>query len=192
MVVTWRLQLDSAVIAFLSFSTKQIDKQDQLWLMEIVTKEVPDVSTTKGRQPRTGAILVRADRDGLDTGLHDGPGLRGAARGGRSATHQRGGGHASRCALRTGFVASGKIINLHIPQLYSIVRGKVGRAVEFGLSWGITRLKGGFVLATVASAKKDFTDTTFAVPAVEQVAALCGKAPRSYAYDRAGHSSRVV
>ena len=64
--------------------------------------------------------------------------------------------------MRTGFVASGKIINLHIPQLYSIVRGKVGKAVEFGLSWGITRLKGGFVLATVASATKDFTDTTFA------------------------------
>jgi hypothetical protein len=47
--------------------------------------------------------------------------------------------------LRTGYVAAGKIINLHIPQLYSIVRGKVGKTVEFGLSWGITRLKGGFV-----------------------------------------------
>jgi molybdopterin converting factor small subunit len=42
--------------------------------------------------------------------------------------------------IRTGYVASGKIINLHIPQLYSIVRGKVGKPVEFGLSWGITRL----------------------------------------------------
>jgi hypothetical protein len=62
--------------------------------------------------------------------------------------------------LRTGFVASGKIINLHIPQLYSIVRGKVGKAVEFGLSWGITRLRGGFVLATMASDKTDFTDST--------------------------------
>ena len=36
------------------------------------------------------------------------------------------------------------------PQLYSIVRGKVGKSVEFGLSWGITRLRGGFVLATMA------------------------------------------
>jgi hypothetical protein len=53
--------------------------------------------------------------------------------------------------LRTGFVASGKVINLHVPQLYSIVRGKVGKAVEFGLSWGITRLRGGFVLATMAA-----------------------------------------
>jgi hypothetical protein len=94
--------------------------------------------------------------------------------------------------LRTGYVASGKIINLHIPQLYSIVRGKVGKAVEFGLSWGITRLKGGFVLATMASSKKDFTDSTFAVAAVEHVAALFGKAPRSYAYDRAGHSEKNI
>jgi len=39
--------------------------------------------------------------------------------------------------LRTGFVAPGKIISLNIPQLYSIVRGKVGKAVEFGLSWGL-------------------------------------------------------
>jgi Transposase domain (DUF772) len=94
--------------------------------------------------------------------------------------------------LRTGYVASGKIINLHIPQLYSIVRGKVGKVVEFGLSWGITRLKGGFVLATMASSKKDFTDSTFAVAAVEHVAALFGKAPRSYAYDRAGHSEENI
>jgi hypothetical protein len=52
--------------------------------------------------------------------------------------------------LRTGHVATGKIINLHIPELYSIVRGKVGKAVEFGLSWGLTRLRGGFILATLA------------------------------------------
>jgi hypothetical protein len=94
--------------------------------------------------------------------------------------------------LRTGFVAAGKIINLHIPELYSVVRRKVGKSVEFGLSWGITRLRGDFVLATMAGAKKDLSDATFAVQAVEQVAALFGKAPRSYAYDRAGHSAQNV
>jgi hypothetical protein len=94
--------------------------------------------------------------------------------------------------LRTGFVASGKIINLHIPELYSIVRGKVGKAVEFGLSWGITRLRGGFLLATVANTKAGFTDSTFAVRAVEDLKTLFGKAPRSYAYDRAGHSAKNV
>ena len=94
--------------------------------------------------------------------------------------------------LRTGYVAAGKIINLHVPELYSIVRGKVGKAVEFGLSWGITRLKGGFVLATMARHKGDLQDSTFAVRAVADLVALFGKAPRAYAYDRAGHSAQNV
>ena len=94
--------------------------------------------------------------------------------------------------LRTGRVAAGKIINLHIPQLYSIVRGKVGKAAEFGLSWGITRLRGGFILATMARDRVDLHDSSFAVRAVEDVAALFGKAPRAYAYDRAGHSAENV
>ncbi|HEX7337549.1 MAG TPA: transposase [Gemmatimonadales bacterium] len=94
--------------------------------------------------------------------------------------------------LRTGYVAAGKIINLHIPELYSIVRGKVGKTVEFGLSWGVTRLRGGFVLATMARDKADLQDTKFAVRAVEDLVTLFGKAPRAYAYDRAGHSAKNV
>jgi hypothetical protein len=92
----------------------------------------------------------------------------------------------------SGYVAAGKVINLHIPELYSIVRGKVGKAVEFGLSWGITRLKGGFVLATMARDKSELHDTKFAVRAVEDLVALFGKPPRAYAYDRAGHSIQNV
>jgi hypothetical protein len=94
--------------------------------------------------------------------------------------------------LRTGFVAAGKIINLHIPQVYSIVRGKVGKSVEFGLAWGITRLRGGFVLATMAGTKTELTDSSYAVRAVEDLAALFGKAPRAYAYDRGGYSTENV
>ena len=67
--------------------------------------------------------------------------------------------------LRTGFVANGKIINLHIPQLYAIVRGKVGKTVEFGLNWGITRLGGGYLLATLACDRHELQDTKFAVRA---------------------------
>jgi len=94
--------------------------------------------------------------------------------------------------LRTGYVAVGKIINLHIPELYAIVRGKVGKTVEFGLSWGITRLRGGFVLATMAGNKAELQDSKFAVRAVEDLMALFGRPPRSYAYDRAGHSAQNV
>lgn len=90
--------------------------------------------------------------------------------------------------LRTARVAKNKIINIHIPELYSIVRGKAGKAVEFGLKWGFARLHGGFVLATLSKGKGDLTDTRFAIQAVEQHIALFGKPPTSYAYDRGGFS----
>jgi hypothetical protein len=94
--------------------------------------------------------------------------------------------------IRTGFVASGKIISLHIPQLYSIVRGKVGKSVEFGLNWGITRLRGGYLLATLARDRLELQDTKFALRAVEDHIKLFQKAPRAYAYDRGGYSTHNV
>jgi len=94
--------------------------------------------------------------------------------------------------LRTGHVASGKIINLYIPELYSIVRGKVGKSVEFGLRWGIARLRGGFLLATVSQSKLELEDARFAVRAVRDHVALFGKPPRGYAYDRGGWSATNV
>jgi molybdopterin converting factor small subunit len=94
--------------------------------------------------------------------------------------------------MRTGFVASGKIISLHIPQLYSIVRGKVGKTVEFGLNWGITRLGGGYLLATLASDRHELLDSKFAVRAVKDHIALFGQAPQAFAYDRGGYSTQNV
>jgi hypothetical protein len=92
--------------------------------------------------------------------------------------------------LRTGTVASQKIISIHIPQLYSIVRGKIGKAVEFGLRWGITRLRGGYLLATVAQDRHELLDNRFVQKAVEDLIALFGKAPRAFAYDRGGYSTK--
>ena len=94
--------------------------------------------------------------------------------------------------LKTGFVAQDKIISLHIPELYSIVRGKVGKAVEFGLTWGIRRLKGGYLLASVAADRRELVDAKFAVKAVEEHIALFGKPPRAYAYDRGGWSAANI
>lgn len=90
--------------------------------------------------------------------------------------------------LKTGYVAANKIINLQIPELYSVVRGKVGKPVEFGLSWGITRLKGGFLLATMAQDRRELLDSKFALRAVNDHATLFGRVPRAFAYDRGGHS----
>ena len=94
--------------------------------------------------------------------------------------------------LKTGYVAANKIISLHIPELYSIVRGKVGKKVAFGLSWGIRRLKGGYLLATLATNRKELVDSKFAVNAVKEHIALFGKPPRAYAYDRGGWSTDNV
>lgn len=94
--------------------------------------------------------------------------------------------------LKTGFVAANKVISLHIPELYSIVRGKVGKKVEFGLTWGFTRLRGGFLLARMAMSRGELQDTKFAVEAVKEHKALFGKAPREYGYDRGGWSAKNV
>jgi IS5 family transposase len=94
--------------------------------------------------------------------------------------------------IRTGFVASNKIISLHMSQLYSIVRGKAGKAVEFGLQWGISRLRGGFLLATVGMKRGELSDSKYVVNAVDEHIALFGKPPKAYAYDRGGHSKENV
>lgn len=90
--------------------------------------------------------------------------------------------------IRTGWVAANKIVSLQIPEVYAIVRGKVGKAVEFGLNWGIRRLRGGFLLATLAKDKRELVDSKFAVRAVKDHKALFGKPPKAYAYDRGGWS----
>lgn len=94
--------------------------------------------------------------------------------------------------LRTGWVAKEKVINLHLPELYSIVRGKVGKTVEFGLRWGFTRLRGGFLLAQTSEQRTALFDHRYAVQAVRDHIALFGKAPRKYGYDRGGFSHANV
>ena len=94
--------------------------------------------------------------------------------------------------LRTGKVAAGKIISLHIPELYSIMRGKAGKAVEFGLKWGVSRIKGGFILLRLAFDKADLHDSAYCVEAVGDHTAFFGKPPRGYGYDRGGWSKDNV
>jgi len=93
---------------------------------------------------------------------------------------------------RTGWVAKRKIISLFMPKLYSVLRGKMGKQIEFGLNWGITRLKGGFLLAHVAADRQQLSDARYAVKSVEECRRLFGRAPIAYAYDRAGHSRKNV
>ena len=60
------------------------------------------------------------------------------------------------------------------------------------MKWGVSRIKGGFILLTLAKDRLDLQDTAFAVRAVEQHQALFGKPPEAYAYDRGGWSEQNV
>jgi len=94
--------------------------------------------------------------------------------------------------LRTGRVARNKIINLQMPEVHSIVRGKAGKPVEFSLKWGFARLRGGYLLARCGKRKLEIEDSRFVVGAVDEVIRLFGKPPRRYAYDRGGFSYAAV
>ena len=62
--------------------------------------------------------------------------------------------------------------------------------MEFGLRWGITRLKGGFVLGKLAKKRGDVLDSSFALEAVQDLKEKYGKVPKAYAYDRGGYSAK--
>lgn len=94
--------------------------------------------------------------------------------------------------MKTGQVAAGKIISLTMPQLYSIIRGKVGKQVEFGLTWGLVRLRGGLLLATLARQRKDIVDARFVRQSLDNHIKLFGAPPESYSYDRGGYSKENI
>lgn len=80
-------------------------------------------------------------------------------------------------------VAKGKIISLFQPLLRSIVRGKSGKNVEFGIKWGINRIRGGylwlFLMTGNAKGEGDYM-----VQSVKEHIALFGQPPNEYGYDR--------
>ena len=94
--------------------------------------------------------------------------------------------------IETGTVAAKKIIHLKMTKLYSIVRGKSGKRVEFGLKWGINRIKGGFISGFLADGLKHLSDKKFSIEAIGQHIEQFGIAPETYGFDRGGYSSRNI
>lgn len=88
--------------------------------------------------------------------------------------------------LDTNFVAAGKVIHLQIPKLYAIVRGKAGKGVEFGLKWGLSRMRGGFLSAFLMNGGRLRSDPVFCLQAIREHIALFGKPPRVFGFDRGG------
>lgn len=92
----------------------------------------------------------------------------------------------------TGCVAAGKIIHLQMHQLYSIVRGKAGKKVEFGLKWGINRLKGGFITGFLMNGGKHLSDKKFSIEAINYHINQFGTAPETFGFDRGGYSKANI
>lgn len=93
--------------------------------------------------------------------------------------------------LETGFVASKKIIHLQMAELYSIVRGKAGKSVEFGLKWGISRIDG-FVLGFLIKNGINASDQRFCLQSIKEHIALFGEAPKTFGFDRGGYSKTNI
>lgn len=89
--------------------------------------------------------------------------------------------------LKTGFVAPKKIIHLQMSELYSIVRGKAGKTVEFGLKWGINRVDG-FALGFLINNGVHASDQKFCIDAIKEHISLFGVPPKTYGFDRGGYS----
>lgn len=90
--------------------------------------------------------------------------------------------------IETGYVASKKIIHLQMSELYSIVRQKSGKRVEFGLKWGINRIGGGFIQGFLLNGGEHRSDKQFCLAGVDQHITIFGEAPKIYGYDRGGYS----
>lgn len=90
--------------------------------------------------------------------------------------------------LENGWVAKNKIVNLSMPLLRSIPRGKVGKDVEFGIKWGVQRIGGGFVLGAADASRGNFNDQRHVREAISTHKELFGSVPISFAYDRGGWS----
>ena len=76
-------------------------------------------------------------------------------------------------------------------ELYSIVRGKAGKSVEFGLKWGINCIDG-FVMGFLMNNGINTSDKKFCLQAVKEHIACFGEPPETYGFDRGGYSQSNI
>jgi hypothetical protein len=88
--------------------------------------------------------------------------------------------------ITTAVVAKGKIIHAGIPRARAIVRNKVGKQVEFGLPYLLSRLGGGYVFGTMIQGVVD--ETRMPLEALRGYRTIFGPeaTPELVVYDRGG------
>jgi hypothetical protein len=94
--------------------------------------------------------------------------------------------------ITTGVVAKGKILHAGITQARAIVRNKVGKRVEFGLPYLLSRLGGGYVFGTMIQGV--FDETKMPLEALRGYRAIFGleATPKLMVYDRGGGVKRTM
>lgn len=89
--------------------------------------------------------------------------------------------------IEQGRVVPGKIISLFNTCFKAINRGKSGKPIEFGLKWGISQIRGGYVSIFMMQ-KMMVHDANYAVQSVREHIRIFGEPPRDFGFDRAAWS----
>jgi len=91
--------------------------------------------------------------------------------------------------ITTGVVAQGKILHAGLPQARAIVRNKVGKKVEFGLPYLLSRLGGGYVFGMLLRGTVD--ESKMPLQALAGYRAIFGPhaTPTLVIYDRGGDAT---
>ncbi len=94
--------------------------------------------------------------------------------------------------ITTGVVAKGKIVHAGVLQARAIVRNKVGKKVEFGLPYLLSRLGGGYVFGTLIRGVVD--ESKMPLQALAEYRAIFGAqaTPALVVYDRGGYATATI
>src|SRR5207245_3854800 len=94
--------------------------------------------------------------------------------------------------ITTGVVAKGKIVHAGVLQARAIVRNKVGKKVEFGLPYLLSRLGGGYVFGTLIRGVVD--ESKMPLQALAGYRAIFGAqaTPALVVYDRGGYATATL
>jgi hypothetical protein len=94
--------------------------------------------------------------------------------------------------LRTGYVASGKILHPDLTEAKAIVRNKAGKKVEFGLPYLINRLGGGYVFGKLLDKVPD--ESKMPLESLASYRQIFGPqaTPELLSYDRGGWSAPTI
>ena len=94
--------------------------------------------------------------------------------------------------ITTGVVAKGKIVHAGLTQARAIVRNKVGKKVEFGLPYLLSRLGGGYVFGTLLPGGVD--ESKMPLQALATYREIFGPqaTPELFVYDRGGYATATL